>query len=169
VARTHPARLPANTLAGLLVLAEEAYTLLIAARLVGAGYDDIRPVHNHVFAHLPPHGIRASELARRAQMTQQAMSELVAYLEEHGYIERVQDASDKRAKIVRLTRRGRELAAHGVAIMREIDGMISARLGAQQVAQLRASLSEVIEVCACEIPAGMLPQKADLGQREHTA
>ena len=151
MARLHPARLPANTLAGLLVLAEEAYMAVLAARLVAAGYNDIRPVHNHVFAHLSPNGIRASELARRAQMTQQAMSELAVYLEERGYIERVRDATDKRAKIVRLTRRGRKLAAHGVAIMREIDGLIGARLAAQQFSQLRTALSEVIEVCACDV------------------
>ena len=158
MARIHPARLPANTLAGLLVLAEEACLSLLAARLVAAGYNDIRPVHNHVFAHLSPHGIRASELARRARMTQQAMSELVVYLEERGYIERVQDASGKRAKIVRLTRRGRKLAAHGVAIMREIDGMIGARLAAQQFSQLCTALSEVIEACARDVSAMSMPR-----------
>ena len=44
-----------------------------------------------------------SELARRAQITKQSMSELVAHLERHGYVERVPDPDDRRAKLVRAT------------------------------------------------------------------
>ena len=48
-------------------------------------------------------------LAERAAMTKQSMAELVAHLERHGYVERVPDPSDRRAKLVRATERGGEV------------------------------------------------------------
>ena len=52
-----------------------------------------------------------SVLADRARMTKQSMTELVAHLERHGYVERVPDPADGRAKLVRATGRGREVYA----------------------------------------------------------
>ena len=48
-----------------------------------------------------------SELAARAQITKQSMAELVAHLEQYGYVERIPDPADGRAKLVRATIRGR--------------------------------------------------------------
>src|SRR5438105_4237099 len=47
-------------------------------RLHELGYHDIRPRHATVFAHLDPHGTRASDLAMRAGMTRQSMGEMIA-------------------------------------------------------------------------------------------
>ena len=44
-----------------------------------------------------------SVLAERAAITKQSMAELVAHLERHGYVERVPDPTDRRAKLVRST------------------------------------------------------------------
>ena len=44
-------------------------------------------------------------------MTKQAMAELVRHLEVHGYVVRVPDPGDRRAKLVRPTDRGREVIA----------------------------------------------------------
>src|SRR5258708_1802374 len=48
-------------------------------------------------------GSRITELARHANVTAQAMSEVVAYLERHGYVERVAAPSDGRAQLLRQT------------------------------------------------------------------
>ena len=40
----------------------------------------------------------------RAQITKQSMAELVLHLERLGYVERVPDPSDRRAKLVRAVR-----------------------------------------------------------------
>jgi DNA-binding MarR family transcriptional regulator len=48
-------------------------------------------------------------MAARAQMTKQAMAELVHYLEGHGRVVRVPDPTDRRAKLVVPTDRGREV------------------------------------------------------------
>src|SRR5690349_14644863 len=57
-------------------------------------------------AFLRREGDRIVELAKRAQMTKQAVGYLISYLERHGYVERVPDPTDGRAQIVRRTERG---------------------------------------------------------------
>ncbi len=78
----------------------------LVTRVGAAGYDDIRPAHSRVFETLSPSGSRISEMAERAAITHQSMSELVASLEERGYVARQPDPLDRRAKRVYLTPRG---------------------------------------------------------------
>src|ERR687897_1726580 len=56
-------------------------------------------------------GTRLTELARRAGVTKQAMMVVVDELEVRGFVRRTPDPEDGRAKVVRLTARGRTLAA----------------------------------------------------------
>jgi hypothetical protein len=61
----------------------QAYSLLgfrIVDGVVGAGFPQ-KPSHSAVFAQINPTGSRLSELARRANMSPQAMGELVDELE----------------------------------------------------------------------------------------
>src|SRR5438270_3851822 len=74
-----------------------------------AGHPDLRPPHFPIFEYIDhEHGSRITDLARHANVSVQAMGELVDYLAARGYVERVPDPSDGRAKLVRLTGRGRE-------------------------------------------------------------
>jgi DNA-binding MarR family transcriptional regulator len=80
---------------------------LVLARLAARGHTAIRPAHSAVFQYLDDAGTTVSLLAERAQMTKQAMAELVAYLEVHGYVTRTPDPGDRRAKLVLPTGCGR--------------------------------------------------------------
>jgi len=73
------------------------------------GHPEVRSPHGNVLQYLDDGGTRVSELATRAQITKQSMAELVLHLERHGYVERVPDPSDRRAKLVRATARGGEV------------------------------------------------------------
>jgi hypothetical protein len=53
--------------------------------------------------------------------SKQAMAQLVAHLEEHGYVERVPDPHDRRAKLVRTTERGREVFAIARAFLADVE------------------------------------------------
>jgi hypothetical protein len=86
---------------------------LVLVRLAERGHGVIRPVHSAVFEHLDDTGTTVSVLAERAQMTKQAMAELVAHLEAHGYVVREPDPTDRRAKLVRPTELGREVGLIG--------------------------------------------------------
>src|ERR671910_2693294 len=74
--------------------------------MVAAGFGDVRPAHYAVFRFLKPAGSRVAELAEEARMTKQSMGELVAYLEQRGYVERLPDPRDGRARIVVWTEAG---------------------------------------------------------------
>ena len=79
---------------------------LVVIRLAERGHGGVRPSHGAVFQYLDDTGTTVSVLAERAQMTKQAMAELVGHLETHGYVVRVPDPSDRRAKLVQPTERG---------------------------------------------------------------
>src|SRR5688572_9981273 len=81
----------------------------LADRLAAAGYTDIPTAAHPVFENLDRDGTRLTELAARADMTHQSMGELVATLEKRGYIERQPDPTDRRARLVCLTAKGRQL------------------------------------------------------------
>ena len=117
-------------------------------RLAAAGYGDIRPHHGAVFGHLDPGGMRLTELAERAQTTKQLMSYLVDSLEERGYVERVPDPSDRRAKLVRFTARGLEAARAGSAIIYGIEEEWAHRVGEQHMRHLRSLLEHLARVIA---------------------
>ena len=76
-------------------------------------------------------------------MTKQSMAQLVAHLEQHGYVERVPDPADGRAKLVRATARGRQVYAIVRELIVELDARLDERMGAAKVAQLRELLEEL--------------------------
>jgi DNA-binding MarR family transcriptional regulator len=82
-------------------------------RLQDLGYADVVPAFHAVFENIDPGGTRLTDLARRADMTHQSMSELVGVLERRGYVERRSDPADGRARLVCLTWLGAELRALG--------------------------------------------------------
>jgi DNA-binding MarR family transcriptional regulator len=137
------ARLEPLGLAGLLREAYLAFTEHIHRRLAEQGHPDIRVAHGNVFQFLDDAGTRVSVLAVRAQMTKQSMGELVAHLEAHGYIERVPDPTDGRAKLVRTTPRGRSVYPLARAAMAELEARWTAQLGEVRMRELRSLLEDV--------------------------
>ncbi|QYC41972.1 MarR family protein [Nonomuraea coxensis DSM 45129] len=113
-------------------------------RLADEGFEGIRFVHGSVFRNIDPEGSRLTTLAERAGLTKQAIGELVGELEEHGYLERVADEADRRAKIIRLTGQGRAAQAAAARILADAEQRWSRLLGEDQVAVLRRALEQVI-------------------------
>lgn len=136
-----------TTTSNTVTMLGQAYSLLgfrIVDGVVGAGFPQ-KPSHSAVFAQIRPEGSRLTELARAANMTPQAMGELVDELEELGYLERQPDPTDRRAKLIVLTDRGRACVATGVATIQGIEERIEAILGARGHAELRKLLSRLLE------------------------
>jgi DNA-binding MarR family transcriptional regulator len=114
------------------------------AALPAAGFPDIRPAHSiNLFRVIDPGGTRPGELARRAGITPQATAEIVRYLEDRGYAERVPDPADGRARIVRLTPRGREAAAVAGRVFTDLEASWERHLGRTSMTQLRRMLAEL--------------------------
>src|SRR5690242_9011334 len=108
-------------LGALLRLSHQTLVSRMFERLREAGYTDVEPSHTAALRPLwdHPEGVRATDLAANARITKQSMSVLVDHLDARGYVERVADPSDGRAKLVRLTRRGRALGGEMRALVRE--------------------------------------------------
>jgi DNA-binding MarR family transcriptional regulator len=133
----------------LAVSMREAFTALndlVLVRLAERGHGDVRAAHGAVFQHLDETGTTVSALAERAQITKQAMAELVLYLEAHGYVSREPDPHDRRAKLVLPTERGREVIAIAQDLVPQLEERITAVLGAERVEALRADLDTIREI-----------------------
>lgn len=121
---------------------------LLHERFAERGHPEVRAPHGNVLQFLDDEGTRVSELARRAQITKQSMAELVAHLERHGYVERVPDPSDRRAKLVRATPRGSEIYKLAREFVAELDASWTKQLGPEKMRRLRSLLEELNEIAA---------------------
>lgn len=128
--------------------------LLEASRTLGAevvaslderGFPDARAGHAAVFMHIDRRwGTRLTDLARRARMTKQGMMLLVDDLETRGYVRRVPDPEDSRAKVVRLTARGRRYVAEARRAVAAVEARARRELGDRRYESLWGALEEVI-------------------------
>jgi DNA-binding MarR family transcriptional regulator len=116
---------------------------IIAAMMAGVaqrGFEGMTPAFASLIPLLDANGARPTELARRAGISKQAISQLVRELERRGYVEQAADPTDTRAKIVRLTERGVALRAACFEVRRELDALGGGALGPERLARLRDDL-----------------------------
>lgn len=107
--------------------------------LTAAGYE-ARSSHSPLFENIDADGTRLTVLAERAEMTHPSMSELVTNIERLGYVERVPDPTDGRARLVRLTPAGRDLQRRALTEIAAIEADWQRRLGPTVGAGLRDAL-----------------------------
>lgn len=89
----------------------------VMALMAAAGHEQTRGWHVNLTRHLDLDGTRITELARRAQMTNAAMTELIDQCEAIGLVQRSVDPTDKRARLVGFTPQGEQwLADFGRAV-----------------------------------------------------
>lgn len=74
-----------------------------------AGYDDVNPAHVSLFRYPGLDGYRLTDIAHRMQITKQSVHQLLAHLEDLGYLVREPDPTNRRARLVRLTPKGQGL------------------------------------------------------------
>jgi DNA-binding MarR family transcriptional regulator len=132
--------------ANLAVLLREAFVALndlVVARLAERGHSAVRAAHGAVFQYLDDTGTTVSLLAARAQMTKQAMAELVHYLEDLGYVVRVASPTDRRAKLVLPTDRGREVITIAQQLVPELEYQIADLLGPDRARAMREDLDTI--------------------------
>jgi DNA-binding MarR family transcriptional regulator len=115
----------------------------VQRRLAEAGYTDVRASHDCVFRYLTPEGVRLRDLADCSQLSAPAVGEHVDELERLGYVERVPDPSDRRAKLIRPTGRGAAFMQAAYAALAEIDAEWRRALGAEGLDRLRDALAQV--------------------------
>jgi DNA-binding MarR family transcriptional regulator len=113
--------------------------------LAAAGYDDFTPAQARVFQRIAPDGSRLTDLAEQAQIAKQSAGFLVDALERAGYVDRVPDPTDARARLVRVADRGAKAVALTTTVIAEVEAEWSAYLGKQRMTQLRQILTQLRE------------------------
>lgn len=92
---------------------------------------------------VPDDGVRLGEMAGRATMSKAGAGQFAAVLEERGLVELTADPADSRAKIIRRTAAGRDLAGQVLHAVAEIERGWSASIGRERYAAMRAALEEI--------------------------
>jgi len=137
---------PKDMLIGaLLRVPAQAIHRRIINELNAAGFEELRVPHMAVLQFPGPDGRRPGLLAERAGMSKQAMNQLLRSLEGSGYLARSDAPDEGRARMVRLTKRGRAAYAKIHEILRDIEREWSAELGPRQFTQLKELLLRVWE------------------------
>ena len=114
--------------------------------LAAAGFDDITTAQGRVFARIGPDGSRVTQLAEQAQVTKQTAGFLVDQLERAGYVRRVPDPADARARLVRIAPRGEAAIAVARAAEAEVEAEWTRYLGKQGANQLRRALTRLRQI-----------------------
>lgn len=123
--------------------------------LSGAGRPEARLTHLNLTRNLDVAGTRITELACRAEMTKQAMGELVVQCEDLGLVRRESDPTDARAKIVKFTSSGLEWLAAFKSALERAEREMRRELGTLCVDGLAAALTSY---AADYDPLGSKPQ-----------
>lgn len=116
---------------------------LVSERLGERGFNDLRPAHGALGQHIADGGSRVTQLAQLAQVSKPTVVYLVNDLERQGYVERIPDPADGRAKLVRLTERGARAQREARKIVAEIERDWGKALGESELADLRKLLERL--------------------------
>jgi DNA-binding MarR family transcriptional regulator len=127
----------------LLLYAYQSSARSLVAALREAGHERIKPKHGAVFANIDSGGTRASLLAERAGIGKPAMGELVDELERLGYVRRIPDPDDRRAKLVLPTEAAKAVTDTVHRFNQALEADYRHRLGDRGYEALRAALLEL--------------------------
>ncbi|MEV0710527.1 MarR family transcriptional regulator [Nocardia aurea] len=109
--------------------------------LATSGYGDITIAQARLVQRIGPDGTRLTALAEQAQVTKQTAGFLVDQLARAGYVERVPDPADGRARLIRLTERGRRTAELANNTAEQVQAEWAHHLGPRATDQLRRALT----------------------------
>jgi DNA-binding MarR family transcriptional regulator len=138
----------------------------LLAALHAAGWPELTRAHSLIFAHLDPRGTRTAELARRAGISRQAVHQTVQELQRLGLVRLAPDPTNRSAKLVVPTDRGRASIRVATATLANLEGELAQRLGRDQVQALRQALEADWGPTIDDSLGGELPPQRRLGDDE---
>ena len=101
----------------------------------------LRIAHTHLFPHIDLAGTRLTDLAAKLGLTKQAVGQLVSELEAMGFLEKVPDPADGRAKLICFSQEGKESMFGGLALLGELVADLTEKIGRRKMAQLHGALT----------------------------
>jgi len=130
----------------LLFIANRALEQRAHDAVVAAGITDITLAQARIAARIGPGGTRVSDLAAQARVTKQSAAFLVEQLEAAGYVERIPDPADGRARLVRLTARADRVVSTANAEVERVLNEWAEHVGADRLRQMSQTLLDLREI-----------------------
>lgn len=130
----------------LCFIAYRATEARVLAALAAAGFDDLTSAQGRVFARISQDGTRVTDLAEQTRITKQTAGFLVDQLERAGYVRRVPDPDDARARLVQIAERGQAAVAVARAAEASVEAEWTRHLGRTSASQLRRALTRLREI-----------------------
>ena len=106
----------------------------------GHGHANLRLGYEPYITLIGPDGNRLSSIADTLQITRQAANQAANQIEAAGYIQRLPDPEDGRAKILALTGQGRQLRKHGTGEMTRLQQQFQELVGNEALKRLIKTL-----------------------------
>lgn len=104
------------------------------------GYGYITPSMARLYSYLGESPIAMSELARRLNISRQAVHQLVSEGLNSDFLEVIDSPKDKRIKLVKFSKEGKKMSDVALAEIHQAEFELEKRLGAENVKQLRQIL-----------------------------
>ena len=118
----------------------------IVHELHAAGFTDLQAAHLAVFQYPGPHGRSPGDIARSADASKQAINNLLAQLEQLGYLRRAINPDNRRERVVELTRRGGSAINTIRSAVADLEQQWQKQLGRTEYERLRALLERLNHV-----------------------
>ncbi len=112
------------------------------AEIRANGHPGLTAAHFQLAPHMDLAGSRITDVAARAGISKQAVGQLIDELQALGYVTRIADPSDARARLVVLTDLGRTAMFAGLAALGRVEARLRDELG--DVDAFRAQLAAII-------------------------
>ena len=129
----------------LLALAYQGFTDELRADLLAGGFDDLGSAYGYVFRALASNALRLSDLAQQLQMSNQGAAKIIDEMCDRGYVERIADANDGRAKTLVLAKRGKAALTAARKFHAKYEKKLRARSNSREVDVLRQQLELMIK------------------------
>lgn len=101
--------------------------------------------HSYVFAICRTPGISQEELAKHICINKSSVTRHLAYLEEHGYVERRQSEADRRVTLVYPTEKMQKMLPEVKRIVGEWNAYLTADLKEEELTLFRSVLERIAE------------------------
>lgn len=108
------------------------------------GFIEISVSDFNVLRFIDPKGIQATEIAKLAGVSKQAMSKQIRHLEIKGLIKRHFTAKDSRAQIIQFSAKGKNVIEASIKIILEIEKKYEKIIGINNLEQLKKHLNLII-------------------------
>lgn len=127
-------------LSRLLLLARRNFVMEIARLIQETGQALVPDSCLMLLPHIDIGGTRSTDIARRAGMTKQAVTQVIQQMEKAGLVQKKADPADARAILISFTEFGIGYLRDMHAVIDRVELDLSKQLGQEQMKQLRSTL-----------------------------